>query len=218
MSLTDEIAAFEEEKARTHDRDVLDLIDETTIELVNTGIAERAVGVGDRAPDFALPDARGEMVSLSGLTGLGPVILTFYRGGWCPYCNLELRAYQRELAAITAAGGQLAAVSPLTPDNSLSVEEKNALSFPVLSDAGNRAAAAFGLVFEIDERLKPVYKERLGNDLEACNGDASFTLPLPATYVIGADGVVGYAYVNADYRLRADPADVIAALLAQAAA
>jgi len=192
MSLTDEIAAFEEEKARTHDRDVLDLIDETTIALVNTGIAERAVGVGDRAPGFQLPDARGEIVALSDLTATGPVILTFYRGGWCPYCNLELRAYQRDLAAIRAAGGQLAAVSPLTPDNSLSVEEKNALEFPVLSDLGNKVAEAFGLVFDLDARLKPVYKERLGNDLEACNGDASYRLPLPATYVIGSGGIVSY--------------------------
>lgn len=218
MTLTEEIAAFEAEKQRTHDRDILDLMDQTTIDLINTGIAERAIGVGDRAPGFQLPDTEGDLVTLAELSGQGPLILTFYRGGWCPYCNLELRAYQRELPAIEAAGGQLVAVSPLTPDNSLSVEEKNELSFPVLSDVGNKAADAFGLVFELDERMKPIYKNRLGNDLALHNGDASYTLPLPATYVIGMDGVVCYAYVNADYRLRADPEDVTAAVRTEAAA
>lgn len=215
MSLKKQIADFEEEKARTHDRDILDLIDETTAALVNSGIAEKSVGVGDQAPDFTLPDAMGNDVRLSDLTKARPVIVTFYRGGWCPYCNLELSAFQRELDAIKSIGGSLVAVSPLTSDNSLSAAEKNELAFPVLSDAGNRVADAFGLVFDLDERLKPVYKNRLGNDLEAENGDPTYRLPLPATYVISRGGKVSYAYVNADYRHRAEPADVIAVLRAE---
>ena len=195
MGLKKQIADFEEEKARTHDRDILDLIDETTAALVNSGIAEKSVGVGDQAPDFTLPDAMGNDVRLSDLTKARPVILTFYRG--------------------KSIGGSLVAVSPLTSDNSLSAAEKNELAFPVLSDAGNRVADAFGLVFDLDERLKPVYKNRLGNDVEAENGDPTYRLPLPATYVISRGGKVSYAYVNADYRHRAEPADVIAVLRAE---
>ena len=122
---------------------------------------------------------------------------------------------QRELDAIKSIGGSLVAVPPLTSDNSLSAAEKNELALPVLSDAGNRVADAFGLVFDLDERLKPVYKNRLGNDLEAENGDPTYRLPLPATYVISRGGKVSYAYVHADYRHRAEPADVLAVLRAE---
>ena len=212
MTLTDEIAAFEEEKQRTHDRDVLDMIDMTTADLVATGIAEKALGVGDKAPDFELPDANGNPVRLADLLAKGAVILNFYRGSWCPYCNLELRAYQRDLTRIHAAGAELVAISPMLPDESLSIAEKNALEFPVLSDVGSAVSEAFGLSFVVDARIQQMYIERLGNDLPKLNGDDSFRLPLPATYVIGADGTVKYAYVEADYRVRAAPEEVFAAL------
>ena len=212
MSLTRQIAEFEAEKRRTHDADVLEKMDVTTADLVATGIAERAVGQGDAAPDFPLPDHLGRDVVLSRVLARGPVLLTFYRGGWCPYCNLELRAYQRELDRIRKAGGSLLAVSPMLPDGSLETAQKNALEFPVLSDVGNRVADAYGLVFQVDARIQSTYRDRLGIDLEDLNGDGSFTLPLPATYVIARDGRVAYAYVNADYRLRADPADALDAL------
>jgi peroxiredoxin len=209
MSLTTEIADFEEKKKRTHDRDVLDMIDVTTTDLIATGIADKAVKAGNAAPDFNLPDHLGNNVALQNLLSHGPVILVFYRGSWCPYCNLELRAYQRELPRIQKLGASLLAVSPMLPDESLSMSEKNDLAYPVLSDQGNKVAAAFGLVFEVDARIQAMYVERLGNDLPKLNGDESFTLPLPATYVIGTDGTVIYAHVDADYRLRADPADVL---------
>lgn len=212
MTLTREIADFEAEKQRTHDRDVLDMIDVTTADLVATRVAEQALGVGGMAPDFQLPDALGQEISLSALRASGPVLVNFYRGGWCPYCNLELRAYQREMDRITAAGATLVAISPQLPDHSLDVAEKNALSFPVLSDVGNAVAKDFGIVFTVDDRIQRMYIERLGNDLPTLNGDDSFTLPLPATYVIGADGLIAYAWVDADYRRRADPAEALAAL------
>jgi len=211
MSLTDEIAAFEAEKKRTHDPDILELMDVTTADLIATGIAERAVGVGERAPMFELPDHFGRPVSLAGLLKTGPVILNFYRGGWCPYCNLELRAYQRALPRIRDLGGHLVAVSPMLPDNSLGAADKNDLEYPVLSDVGNQVAAEYGLVFEVDARIRDIYTERLGIDMVENYGDDSFQLPLPALYVIGRDGRIVFAYVNADYRLRAAPEDVMAA-------
>ncbi len=213
MNLTSKIAAFEEEKQRTHDRDVLDMIDATTADLVATGIANQALTTGDLAPEFTLPDHQGNMVRSTDLLADGPVLINFYRGAWCPYCNLELRSYQAKLDRIQAANATLVAISPMLPDNSLDIAQKNQLAFPVLSDVGNEVATAFGLVFTVDTRIQAMYLERLGNDLPTLNGDDSFTLPLPATYVIGTDGIIMYAYVNADYRLRADPDDVLAALM-----
>ena len=212
MSLTKDITAFEEEKRLTFDKDVLDMIDTTTADLVATGIARQALSKGDTAPAFVLPNHKGEIVSSSDLLPHGPVLINFYRGNWCPYCNLELRAYQGQLERIHKAGATLVAISPMLPDNSLDTAQQNQLAFPVLSDVGNTVAEAFGLVFMVDTRIQAMYLERLGNDLPNLNGDGSFTLPLPATYVIGQDGVITYAYVNADYRLRADPEDVLAAL------
>lgn len=212
MRLTKEIAAFEEEKQRTHDRDVLDMIDATTADLVATGIAGQALAKGDRAPAFELPDHLGNLVRSADLLAEGPMLINFYRGNWCPYCNLELRAYQAQLERIQRARASLVAISPMLPDSSLDIAEKNRLAFPVLSDVGNKVAADFGLVFTVDARIQAMYLERLGNDLPRLNGDDSFTLPLPATYVIGQDGVIAYAYVNADYRLRAEPEEALAAL------
>lgn len=212
MTLTKDIADFEEEKQRTHDRDVLDMIDVTTGDLVATGIAAQALSTGDKAPAFSLPDHLGNTLRSSDLLAAGPVLINFYRGNWCPYCNLELRAYQAHLDRTKKAGATLIAISPMLPDNSMDIAAKNDLAFPVLSDVGNKVANDFGLVFTVDSRIQAMYLQRLGNDLPTLNGDDSFTLPLPATYVIGQDGIITYSYVNADYRLRADPEDVLAAL------
>lgn len=212
MNLTTKIAAFEEEKQRTHDRDVLDMIDATTADLVTTDIAGQALAKGDQAPAFELPDHLGNRVRSVDLLAGGPMLINFYRGNWCPYCNLELRAYQAQLERVERAKASLVAISPMLPDNSLDVAEKNQLAFPVLSDAGNKVAADFGLVFTVDARIQAMYLERLGNDLPRLNGDDSFTLPLPAIYVIGQDGTIVYAYVNSDYRLRAEPEEVLAAV------
>jgi len=209
MTLTKDIANFEQEKQRTHERDVLDMIDTTTKDLVATGIAAQALAKGDTAPVFALPDHMGNTVRSTDLLAAGPVLVNFYRGEWCPYCNLELRAYQQYLNRIKKAGATLIAISPMLPDNSIEIAAKNDLAFPVLSDVGNNVANDFGLMFTVDSRIQAMYLQRLGNDLPTLNGDDSFTLPLPATYVIGQDGIITYSYVNADYRLRADPEDVL---------
>lgn len=191
--------------------DVAMLMDRTSAELAATFARANALAGGQSAPDFSLPDATGRPIRLSDALERGPVILSFYRGGWCPYCNLELRAYQRELARIRALGGDLLAISPQTPDASLSTAEKNELAYPVLSDVGSRVAAQFGIAFELPEELRELYT-RLGHPLPELNGTNDWRLPVPATFVIAATGQVVLAHVDTDYRQRLEPATAIAAL------
>lgn len=193
--------------------ETLAVMDRATAEVASSGIAGSSLGLGAKVPDFELPDASGTQVSLSALLAKGPVVLSFYRGGWCPYCSTELRALQAKLAEINAAGATLVAVSPQTPDASLSTAEKLELAFPVLSDEGNQVAESFGLVFSLPEALREVYAG-FGLDLPAANGDDTFRLPIPATYVIRADGTVAWRFADADYTKRAEPDDVLAALAA----
>jgi peroxiredoxin len=167
--------------------------------------------VGAFAPDLTLPDALNRPVSLAALWRKGPLVLIFYRGGWCPYCNLELRAWQHQLAALKALGANLVAVSPQTPDNSLSTAEKNELAFSVLSDSALEVATAFGVAFELPPELIELYG-RVGNDLPVLNGNGRWALPLPATYAVDAEGRIVFAHVEADYRRRAEPAEVLAVL------
>jgi peroxiredoxin len=211
MSLHAELDAFKTEFLAKVPAEIRDAMARADLALACSGIAARALQAGDFAPDFTLPDARGGVITLSRLLARGPVVLSFYRGGWCPYCNLELRALQRALPDIKRLGAELVAISPQTPDESLSTAEKNALSFAVLSDEGSRVAQSFGVAFELAAFLRPIYT-RLGHGLPERNGDASWRLPIPATYVIGADRRIALGFVDTDYRNRLEPADVLAAL------
>jgi peroxiredoxin len=180
--------------------------------LAETGIGRNAKQVGDQAPDIVLPDASGRTFDVAKLLETGPVIVTFYRGGWCPYCNLELRAYEAVLPRITAAGARLVAISPEKPDDSVSTAEKNALTFPVLSDIGQRVGKAFGLVYSFTDELRSVY-DGFKLDIPAKNGAPDdWSLPLSATYVIGPNGRILFADTSVDYRRRTDPLDVLQVL------
>jgi peroxiredoxin len=170
-----------------------------------------ALDVGDRAPVFRLPDARGGEVALEALLADGPVVLVFYRGAWCPYCNLQLGAFQSALADIRATGATLVAVSPQTPDQSLTFAEQRALEFPVLTDAGNAVASQYGLVYT-QPRASTATSRALGIELADFNGDDSNTLPAASTFVIGQDGVIRFAAVSGDYRWRVGPDEVLAVL------
>ncbi|MGK7910889.1 MAG: peroxiredoxin-like family protein [Synechococcus sp.] len=213
MSLTDTLAQQQADIVAQLPQDVRDSMSTATVELATSGILEAAISSGSTAPDFTLPNATGTTIQLSQLLSQGPVVLSFYRGQWCPYCNLELRALQQAFPDISAAGATLVAISPQTPDNSLSTVEKNELTFEVLSDVGNRVARDYGLVFQLPENLRPIYTG-FGIDLPAHNGDETFELPIAATYVIATDGTVAHAFVDADYTKRLDPADIAAALRA----
>ena len=179
---------------------------------LRNGLAKTALKVGDHAPTIKLRNVRGETVDVSALLKKGPVIVTFYRGGWCPYCNLELRAFQRVLPEIKAAGATLVAISPEKPDDTLSTAEKNALTFEVLSDIDQKVGRAFRLVYQFTEELKSAY-EGFGLDIPAKNGSASeWALPISATYVIDRDGKIIYSCTDPDYRDRADPSEILALL------
>ncbi len=188
--------------------EIVNLMLDATRRLADTGIAQNSLKVGEKAPDFELPNVKGESVNLHSLLEQGPVVLNFYRGGWCPYCSLELNAYNKHLGDIENLGASLVAISPQTPDNSLSTAEKNDLKFEVLSDVGNKTANQFGLVFKLDSSLHEIYT-KFGLELPKYNGDDSWEIPLPGTYVIDKDGTVQYAFVNADYTKRAEPEEVI---------
>ncbi len=211
MKLTDELEKMKQAALETIPAEITEIMDDATRAVADAGIAENSLGEGATIPSFSLPNAHGETVTSNALLAQGPLVISFYRGDWCPYCNLELRALQERLGEIRAKGATLVAISPETPESSAQTVDKNALEFEVLSDLGNRVAEQFGLVMVLDERLRPIYKE-WGADLPARNGDDSFRLPLPGTYVVDRNGTVVKAFVDADYRKRLDPDEVIAAL------
>jgi len=182
-----------------------------TAELIASRQAERAKKAGDIAPAFTLSDQDGHAVGSAALLDQGPLVLTFYRGVWCPYCNMELQALEGVAAAIRAAGASLVAISPQTPVNSRKSARDNKLSFPILSDPGNELAASFGVRYALPDYLIELYK-RFKNDLPAFNADPSWTLPMPARYVIRTNGMIAYAEVNPDYTKRPDPSELLPVL------
>jgi len=188
---------------------VLDSIAESLAALVRSGLGEHALRRGERAPEFVLRDATGASVDSRRLRQHGPLVLCFYRGAWCPYCNLELRAWREHLPDLERLGATLVAISPQTPDASLTLVEKHALTYPVLSDRGNAVARRFGLVYTVDAGMRAIF-DGLGIDLPAHNGESTFELPVPATYLVGSDATVVGAWVDVDYRRRAEPSAVVA--------
>ena len=179
------------------------------------GTIDAALRVGQSAPDFTLPDAFGNPVSVSALLARGPVVISFYRGEWCPFCNIELRALQQAQPTMEQLGATLIAISPETPDHGIVAAEKNKLTFPVLSDFGNKVARQFGIVFQVGQELKEFSKNVFKNDIALRNGEDSYELPVPATYVIDTNGVIRFAHVDVDYMTgRAEPGEVISTLKA----
>jgi peroxiredoxin len=178
--------------------------------VVNAQITINALQKGEKAQDFTLTNATGEQISLYQELKKGPVILMWYRGGWCPYCNLTLRAMQSMLPAFKAGGAQLFAITPETPDKSLSTAEKNELQYEILTDKDNTVARNYGVVFKLTEDVKKYYEDGFG--LSEYNGNDKGELPLAATYLIGTDGIVTFAFLDADYRNRAEPIEVLNAL------
>lgn len=176
----------------------------------NNQIVESALQVGDVAPDFSLKNAKGEMVSLYQELTNGPVVLTWYRGGWCPYCNMTLQAMQENLPQFKALGANVLALTPELPDSSMSTAEKNALAFQVLSDVNNQVASLYKVVFKLTEAVGSLYETGFG--LSQYNGNNKNELPLAATYIIGQDKIIKYAFLDADYRNRAEPSELISEL------
>jgi peroxiredoxin len=209
LETTKELEELSREVRGTASPERLQANAQTLSDLVASGLSASALREGDVAPDFSLPDARGHVVALKTLLDRGPVVISFYRGGWCPFCNLELRSLQRVLPEIVQMGASLVAISPQLPDNSLSTQEKNQLTFPVLSDVGNIEAKRFGIVFTLPSALVEANRAT-GRDLVEINGEAGAAqLPMPATFVIDKSGVIRLAFVEEDWSKRLDPDIVV---------
>lgn len=167
--------------------------------------------VGEVAPDFTLPDATGASVHLKDRLDDGPTVVVFYRGAWCPFCDLHLRGLQAALGDVRARGASLIAISPQAPDASLSLTDKLSLEFDLLSDLDQAVSRSWRLQFELPAELHDTYRS-MGMALDEHNADGSWKIPIPATFVLDGDGVVRARHVDPNYRERMDPADVLAAL------
>lgn len=163
---------------------------------------------GQKAKDFTLKNALGETVNLYDELSKGPVVLTFYRGGWCPFCNSQLKAYQKLLPDIEALGGQLIAVSPQSPDNTLSQQEKEELTFQVLSDTNGLVAAFYNILYDVPDYIQDIMKQ-MGMDLAEYNATNRWILPIPSTFMIDESGIIRSAYVNPDFMQRLDPENIL---------
>jgi peroxiredoxin len=216
MALQDRLNAFKADfvagkLAFKPTQERLDTMARATAELIESGQAQRAKKAGDTAPDFTLRDPDGNPVALRDLLAKGPLVVSFYRGVWCPYCNIELQALQAALPDITARGASLIAISPQTAANSRKSQRDNKLEFPILSDVKSEVANAFGIRFALPRYLADLYKS-FGNDLAVVNDDPAWVLPMPARYVIGSDRIIAYSEVNPDYTQRPDPSELLPVL------
>lgn len=208
--LSRELEAHKQHFLKVADQRKIDVYEEGIKAVIKSGIESSALQKGDNYIDFILSNAKGEPMQISHLLKEGPIVLTWYRGGWCPYCNLTLRALQQALPEIKSLGANLVALTPELPDNSLNTREKNELSFEVLTDIDNRIAQEYGIVFKLTPDTAEYYKAAF--DLEVYNGNDTDELPLAATYVIDTSGKISYAFLDADYRNRAEPQVIVETL------
>jgi peroxiredoxin len=182
-------------------------------ELFASGIEDRILPVGAMAPEFALNDATGKLVRSADMLALGPLVIEFFRGRWCPYCVTELEAWRDLYGTLRERECLMVAIGPQTERQSDFMAGQHGLPFPVLSDPGNAQAEKFGLVYTVPEYHRTYYKSILVN-IPFVNGDASWRLPVPATYVVAKDGKVLFAEAHADFRVRPEPEEALAAAFA----
>lgn len=184
------------------------IMDDAIEQLRNSHVVDHSLKKGGTIPPFKLPNVDGKSIDSNSLLSQGPLVIVFYRGGWCPYCNLQLHDLQKHLAQIQSLGAQLVAISPQTPDSSLTTAQKAELKFYVLSDVGNQVARKFGLVYKLPKNLVQLYKD-FGIDLHRSNGNDSDELPVSATYIVDKKGQIIYSFLDADYKKRAETLDLI---------
>jgi peroxiredoxin len=192
----------------------LAVVDLAAEELIHSGLANRALKAGDHAPSFELPDGDGMLWRPDHLLRGGPLVIVFFRGRWCAYCNAQLSALQEIHPKVAEAGASLVAISPQTQKHSYMTRDMHKLRFPVLSDQGNQVARNFGLVYRLSPELQAMY-ESIMTKLPGYNGDQSWELPLAATYVMQPDGKILWARVDADWRHRPEPEEILKVLNAE---
>ncbi|MEO1009933.1 MAG: peroxiredoxin-like family protein [Bacteroidota bacterium] len=185
--------------------DFVKIMHQSTADLVATGIGSKISRAGDQAPDFTLSNQNGEKVALKDLLAKGPVAVTFYRGMWCPYCNTDLTFLKRYKDQLEEKGVNMVSISPQLPKFNKQISEQQRLGYDLLTDNGNEVAAQFGLRWEMVDPLKSLYRDKFGIKLPEYNGDDSWTLPVPARFIIGTDGIIKYAEYSVDYTKRPNP-------------
>ena len=211
LTLKDQLKLLNEAWHRKADPERVKLVEDSIQKLRDEQLAEKALKVGDTMPDFSLNDPHGKSVNLKALLKKGQVIVAFYRGSWCPYCNAQLSTYQKHLEDFKKKGASLIAITPEKPDLTVLTEEQKKLEFPILTDTNNQLATKFGLVWGVEEKLKKIY-QGAGLDLEKNQGNPEWKLPVPATYIVGRNGKIKYAFLDVDFSRRAEPRDLLKAL------
>lgn len=211
MGLQEKLDKLKKNLRSAAPKEVLAVLDEAIQSMIDSKIVERALRVGQQAPDFTLKNTSGRQVQLYALLEKGPVVLTFFRGRWCPNCNLELEAMEAWADRFRQAGAGLLAISPQIPDFNQAIKDNKHLSFDVLSDPGNGVADQYGIKYALAPELAKSYYN-IGIKLNDYNGDDSWTLPLPARFIVDVNGIIRYAVVNADYTIRPEPEDTLAVL------
>jgi len=208
MSLTEQLKERAAQSATKYPENIHAIMNNGITAIKDNKLANQALKTGDKIPKITLPNVANMPISVQELLHTDKIVLSFYRGGWCPYCNMELQALQKSQSVFKELGATLVAISPETPDNSLSTLEKNNLNFEILSDNNNAIAKAFNLVFTLPKDLIEVY-EGFGIDLVQSNGNQDHQLPIAATYIIDQDGTIIYDFIKEDYKERADPEEII---------
>lgn len=207
-SLRDQLAERKELIARYVPPETQAIHAKVTADLKRSGMEERILRVGEKAPEFDLPDQHGKTLSSADLLGRGRLVICFFRGRWCPFCVGQLEAMNQVMPQMKATGGNLVAVSPQTVQQSFFMADQHKLQFPLLSDKGNGVARRFGLVYRVPEEQQAIYRRAFIN-LPFANGDDSWELPIPATYILNQDGTVLFASADADYTARPEPTDIL---------
>ncbi|WP_010180333.1 peroxiredoxin-like family protein [Aquimarina agarilytica] len=211
MSLTAKLQETKKAFSKNVPADVQAIMSNALNTLTAEGLPKTATKKGDLLTDATLVAIDGKEVNVHSFLKDGPLVVSFYRGGWCPYCNVELKELQDALPQIKELGANLVAITPETPDNSLTTSEKNNISFSVLSDIDNKYAKQLGLVFQMPEDLREVYHQ-FNIDVPKHNQNKDYELPLPATYVVNIKGEIVLSFLPEDYTERLDPVAIIDAL------
>lgn len=211
MSLQEKLDGFKAQFKTQAPAAAFEAFGRSTQELIDSGQAERALKAGDQAPDFVLTDSDRNDVALKDLLAKGPVVMTFYRGVWCPYCNIELQALEEVAADIRAKGATLVAISMQGAADSRKSQKDNNLSFPILTDKGGELANKFGIRWTLQDYVVPIH-DGFGVNLPTIHGDGQWNLPMPARYVVDTNGTIAYSEVNPDYTRRPEPADLFPVL------
>ncbi len=212
MSLEQQLKAYADQSAAKIPQEIQKVMKGAIEDLGKSDLLQKAFKTGDTLPQISLKNQKEEVVSLTDKLNEGKkLVLSFYRGGWCPYCNIQLKALQEILPEIEEKGAELIAITPETPDNSLSTIEKNELSFTVLSDIDNKVADNLNLAYQLPSELNDIYLQ-FGINLEESQGNTDRSVPLAATYVIDANGKAVYHFYHEDYKLRANPKEILEVL------